>query len=86
MGHNSVISGHPKSTGIQRVDGLSTGPPDLRVSQLGIRAQVNDYLGARVGVSTSVFGYWLVIAEYREFGVQNTWISEYGCRTQHCVH
>ena len=29
MGHNSVISGHPKSTGILRVDGLSTGPPDL---------------------------------------------------------
>ena len=29
MGHNSVISGQPKSTGIPRVDGLSTGPPDL---------------------------------------------------------
>ena len=29
MGHNSVVSGHPKSTGIPRVDGLSTGPPDL---------------------------------------------------------
>ena len=30
MGHNSVVLGHPKSTGIPRVDGLSTGPPDLR--------------------------------------------------------
>ena len=29
MGHNSVVSGHPKSTVIPRVDGLSTGPPDL---------------------------------------------------------
>ena len=36
MGHNSVVSGHPKSinnspdtTGIPWVDGLSTGPPDL---------------------------------------------------------
>ena len=29
MGHNSVVFGHPKSTGIPRVDGLSTGPPDL---------------------------------------------------------
>ena len=29
MGHNSVVSGHPKSTGISRVDGLSTGPSDL---------------------------------------------------------
>ena len=29
MGHNSVVSGHSKSTGIPRVDGLSTGPPDL---------------------------------------------------------
>ena len=38
MGHNCVISGHPKSTGIPQVDGLSTGPPDLRVSQLGIIA------------------------------------------------
>ena len=42
------------------------------MSQLGIRAQVNDYLGAWLGVSTSVFRYWLVIAEYRELGVQNT--------------
>ena len=31
--------------------------PEFTVSQLGIRTQVNDYLGARVGVSTSVFGY-----------------------------
>ena len=29
MGHNSVVSGHSKSTGIPRVDGLSTRPPDL---------------------------------------------------------
>ena len=29
MEHNSVVSGHPKSTGIPRVDGLSTRPPDL---------------------------------------------------------
>ena len=28
-GHNSVVSGHLKSTGILRVDGLSTGPSDL---------------------------------------------------------
>ena len=47
-------------------------PPGIRASQLGIRAQVNNYLRARVGVSTSVFGYWLFIAKYRELGVQNT--------------
>ena len=29
MGHNSVVSGHPKSIGIPRVDRLSTGHPDL---------------------------------------------------------
>ena len=29
MGHDSVVSGHPKSTGILRVDELSTGPSDL---------------------------------------------------------
>ena len=38
MGHNSVISGYPKSIGIQWVDGLSTGPPGFGASQLGIRA------------------------------------------------
>ena len=29
MGHNSVVSGHPKSTGIQSVDGLSMVHSDL---------------------------------------------------------
>ena len=29
MGHNSVVLGHPKFTGISRVEGLSTGPLDL---------------------------------------------------------
>ena len=31
MGHNSVVSGHLKSTGIPRVDGLSMGPQSLRL-------------------------------------------------------
>ena len=26
MGHNSVVSDYSKSTGVPRVDGLSTGP------------------------------------------------------------
>ena len=29
MEHNSVVSGHPKSTGILQVDWLSTGPSGL---------------------------------------------------------
>ena len=29
MGHNNMVSGHPKSTGIPQVDGLSMGPLDL---------------------------------------------------------
>ena len=29
MGHNSVVSGHLKSTGILLVDGLLMGPPGL---------------------------------------------------------
>ena len=33
MGHNSVVSGHPKSTGIPQVDGLSTGPLGFGASQ-----------------------------------------------------
>ena len=28
MGHNSVVSGHPKSTGISGVDRLLMGPSD----------------------------------------------------------
>ena len=39
-----------------------------------------------MGVSTSVFGYWLVIAEYRELGVRIPRISGHGYRTRHCVH
>ena len=39
-----------------------------------------------MGVSTSVFGYWLVIAEYRELGIQIPRISGHRCRTRHCVH
>ena len=34
MGHNSVVSGHSKSIGITRVDGLSTGPPSLGLHSL----------------------------------------------------
>ena len=37
MGHNSVVSGHPKYTGIPWVDGLSTGPPNLGRHSLGKR-------------------------------------------------
>ena len=29
MGHNSAVSGHPKSTGIPRVDRLSTGVKEI---------------------------------------------------------
>ena len=36
MGHNSVVSGHPKSTGILWVDWLSTGPSGFGVSQSGL--------------------------------------------------
>ena len=33
MGHNSVVLGYPKFTGIPRVDGLSTGPSSFGASQ-----------------------------------------------------
>ena len=39
-----------------------------------------------MGLSTSVFGYWLVIAKYQELGVRIPRISGHECRTQHCVH
>ena len=34
MGHNHVVLGNSKSTGIPQVDGLSTGPPDLGVTSI----------------------------------------------------
>ena len=34
MGHNSVVSGYPKSTGIPRVNGLSTGPSGFGASHM----------------------------------------------------
>ena len=40
MGHNNVVSGHPKFTRIPWVDGLSIGPPDL-----GHHSLVYEYLG-----------------------------------------
>ena len=39
-----------------------------------------------MGVSTSVFGYWLVIVEYQELCIQIPRISGHGFRTQHCFH
>ena len=36
MGHNSVVSGHPKSIGIPRVHGLSTGPLNLGRHKIGV--------------------------------------------------
>ena len=48
------------------------------MSQLGIIA--------RVGVSTSVLGYWIVIAKYIKLGVQIPRISGHECRTRHYVH
>ena len=35
MGHNSVVSGHPKPIEISRVDELSTGPPGSGASHNG---------------------------------------------------
>ena len=33
-----------------------------------------------MGVFTSVFGYWLIIAKYRKLGIQIPRISGHGCR------
>ena len=39
MGHNSVVSGHLKSTGMPWVDGLSMGPSDLGRYRNGRRSK-----------------------------------------------
>ena len=41
MGHNSVVSSYAKSTGIPRVNRLSTGPPDLGRHNLVVRYGLN---------------------------------------------
>ena len=38
MRRDMVVSRYAIPTGIQSVDGLSTGPPGFKVSQLGIKA------------------------------------------------
>ena len=49
MGHNSVVSSHPKCIGILGVDGLSTGPQDLGCHSLV--SKLNDNLGSsNVGI------------------------------------
>ena len=55
---------------IPRVDGLSTGPPKIRASQLGIRVEVNDYLGSS-GVGIHKYG-------------PNTSSSKLGIKTEVC--
>ena len=57
MGHNSVVLGHPKFTGIPRVDGFSTGPPDLRRHKL---LPVCEF-GSRQRFSLSRQGFWLCV-------------------------
>ena len=54
MGHNSVVSSHAKSTRILRVDGLSTGPPDLGRHKLSL-------IGRDQHVSASNRDNWLTI-------------------------
>ena len=55
MRNDSVVSGHPKSTGIPLVDELSTGPPDLGCYNL-----VSE-LRSRMWVSTSMV---LILARF----------------------
>ena len=38
MGHNNMVLGHPKSTGIPWVDVLLTGPPDLGCHTLLVKS------------------------------------------------
>ena len=52
MGHNSVISGHPISTRISRVHGLSMGPPSFGVSQK---------VAVVVGILNLIFLYIFII-------------------------
>ena len=41
MGHNSVVSGYPKSMGIPWVDGLSTRPSGFRASHMFLLSDVS---------------------------------------------
>ena len=39
MGHNSIVSGHPKSTGIPRVDGVVNETLGFRASQTQLKQE-----------------------------------------------
>ena len=45
MGHNSVVSGHSKSTGIPQVDRLSTEPPNLGCHTISLERLDNRLVG-----------------------------------------
>ena len=48
-----MILGYPKSTGIPRVDRLSTGPPDLECHSLvsGLRLTINPPVFSNISLS-----------------------------------
>ena len=48
MGHNSVVSGHPKSTRIPWVDGLSVGSPDLGCHKKSLSMQHGLRVGTKI--------------------------------------
>ena len=56
MRHNSVVSSYPKSTGILRVDGLSTGPTDFGVSHFHLQGTFLVY------INTGTYSFGLLFA------------------------
>ena len=46
MNHDSVVSRYAIPTGIPQIDGWSMRPLEIRVSQLGIKDKVYEYLGS----------------------------------------
>ena len=58
MGHNNVVSGHPKSTGIPRVDGLSTRSQEIgssqNVTQKAISKDIKPDLWPKVSLKNEV--------------------------------
>ena len=76
MGHNSVVSGHPKSTRIPQGDGLSTRPPDLGCHPYSVIDMLHVTCSVHVGMKwhAMTFALHLCMGHHVKSGV-SAWLG-----------
>ena len=75
---NSVVSGHLKSTGIPRVDGLSTGPPDLGCHMMHHCMSIPCHIYDECYMDNSTYAYHQCI--------MNNYINKHIMSIQYFIH